>query len=131
MVRATVRMAAFRNRPPEARHDHQKIRNVPRRTILRGAARRGDRAPLAGGDGARGARKRRRRRSKRFIVMFSPNGTLPSAWTPTRRTDEIDFTLSPILAPLAPHKADLVVDQRAWTSRAAAATGTRTASAAC
>ena len=46
---------------------------------------------------------------KRFVVMFSANGTIPSAWTPTAGTSETDFTLSPILAPLEPHKADIVV----------------------
>ena len=47
--------------------------------------------------------------ARRFIVMFSPNGTIPSAWTPTPGTGETDFTLSPILAPLEAHKANLVV----------------------
>jgi hypothetical protein len=47
--------------------------------------------------------------ARRFIVMFSPNGTIPSAWTPVAGTSEADFTLSPILAPLEAHKADLVV----------------------
>ncbi len=46
---------------------------------------------------------------KRFIVMFSANGTIPSAWTPTAGTSETDFTLSPILSPLEAHKADIVV----------------------
>src|SRR5262245_44605921 len=41
--------------------------------------------------------------------MFSPNGTIPSAWTPAAGTSETDFTLSPILAPLEAHKPDLVV----------------------
>lgn len=42
---------------------------------------------------------------KRFVVVFTPNGHLPS-WTPTG--SERDFQLSPILAPLAEHQADLV-----------------------
>jgi hypothetical protein len=46
---------------------------------------------------------------KRFIVMFSPNGTLPGQWTPAAGASETDFTLSPILAPLADHQSDLVV----------------------
>jgi len=45
-------------------------------------------------------------RPQRFIVMFSPNGLTP-AWTP--EGTEHDFTLSPSLAPLAPHQDDLVV----------------------
>jgi hypothetical protein len=46
---------------------------------------------------------------KRFIVMFSADGTLPTQWTPTG--GETSFTLSPILTPLQPHQADLVVVQ--------------------
>jgi hypothetical protein len=45
-------------------------------------------------------------RPQRFIVMFAPNGLTPS-WTPSGT--EHDFTLSPSLAPLAPHQDDLVV----------------------
>ncbi len=49
--------------------------------------------------------------AKRFIVMFSPNGTIASNFIPTRGATgaEGDFSLSPILAPLAPHQADLVI----------------------
>jgi hypothetical protein len=43
---------------------------------------------------------------RRFIVVFTPNGLLPS-WTPAG--SERDFALSPTLAPLAPHQDDLVV----------------------
>jgi len=43
---------------------------------------------------------------KRFVVVFTPNGQLPS-WTPTG--SETAFTLSPILSPLAPYQSDLVV----------------------
>jgi len=43
---------------------------------------------------------------KRFVVVFAPNGLLP-AWTPSGT--ENDFELSPILAPLAEHQAELVV----------------------
>ena len=50
----------------------------------------------------------------RFVVMFSPNGTIPTQWTPSGT--ETDFTLSPILAPLQPHQSDIIViagvDQR-------------------
>jgi hypothetical protein len=43
----------------------------------------------------------------RFIVMFSPNGTLYERWVPTGT--EAAFSLSPILSPLEPHRSDLVV----------------------
>ena len=77
--------------------------------------RRGDRPALAGGDDP-AARARAAAPAKRFIVMFSANGTIPPAWTPTPGTSETDFALSPILAPLEAHKADLVVDQRPRTA---------------
>lgn len=39
---------------------------------------------------------------QRFVVMFSPIGTLPVPWTPT--VTSTGFTLSPILAPLKPYQ---------------------------
>ena len=44
---------------------------------------------------------------KRFVTMFTPNGTIYPSWVPTGT--ETSFTLSPILAPLAPYQNDLVV----------------------
>lgn len=44
---------------------------------------------------------------KRLILMFSPNGTIPSAWGASG--SRFDFQLSAILKPLEAHKADLVV----------------------
>jgi hypothetical protein len=44
---------------------------------------------------------------RRFIAMFSPNGTVYDAWLPSG--GETDFELSPILAPLEAHKNDLVI----------------------
>jgi hypothetical protein len=86
------------------------MKQIPRRTFLRGAAgavialpfleamlpRRAAAAPGA---------------AKRFIVMFSPNGTIASNWIPTRGATgaDSDFSLSPILAPLASHQADLII----------------------
>ena len=86
------------------------MKPITRRTLLRGAAgaaialpfleamvpRRAAAAPAA---------------VKRFIVMFSPNGTIAPNWTPTRGTTgaENDFSLSPILAPLTAHQADLII----------------------
>lgn len=43
----------------------------------------------------------------RFLSVFQPNGVYPAAWDVTG-TDR-DFTLSPILEPLAPVKDDLLV----------------------
>jgi hypothetical protein len=44
---------------------------------------------------------------KRFIVWFTPNGTIRDAWVP--RGSETSFELSRILAPLSPFQKDLVV----------------------
>ncbi|HVY47742.1 MAG TPA: DUF1552 domain-containing protein [Minicystis sp.] len=44
---------------------------------------------------------------KRFVVMFTANGTVKELWRPTGT--ETSFTLSPILSPLAPYKDKLVV----------------------
>lgn len=43
----------------------------------------------------------------RFVAMFSGNGTIRNAWLPSG--SENDFTLSPILEPLAAHQRDVVV----------------------
>jgi hypothetical protein len=48
----------------------------------------------------------RSERPLRFVVVFTPNGLLPS-WSPSG--SERDFTLSASLAPLAPHQDDIVV----------------------
>lgn len=44
---------------------------------------------------------------KRFIVWFTPNGTIPSAWTPTG--GESDFEFSRILKPLEPFREKLLI----------------------
>jgi hypothetical protein len=48
---------------------------------------------------------------KRFGIFFSPCGTIPENWRPTKGATgaDTDFTLSPILEPLAPFKNDIVV----------------------
>ena len=43
----------------------------------------------------------------RLIVFFTPNGTVLESWRPTG--GERDFALSPILAPLEPHRDDIIV----------------------
>lgn len=46
---------------------------------------------------------------KRFVVMFSANGTIEPRWAPSGT--ERDFTLGPILEPLAGYQDDLVIVQ--------------------
>jgi hypothetical protein len=44
---------------------------------------------------------------KRFVVWYTPNGTVPANFWP--EGGETDFQLSPILEPLAAHKSDLLI----------------------
>lgn len=44
---------------------------------------------------------------QRFVVFFSPNGSIRENWTPTGT--ETDFTLSRILAPLETYKKNLII----------------------
>lgn len=44
---------------------------------------------------------------KRFLVWFTPNGTIPDAWTPTG--GESDFVFSRILKPLEPFRKKLLI----------------------
>ena len=79
-----------------------------RRAVLRGAFGASIGLPWLASLGARRARAADASPfPTRFVVMFSPNGTLPGAWTPTGT--ETSFTLSPILQPLAAVQGDLVV----------------------
>jgi hypothetical protein len=81
------------------------MKPLSRRTILRGAA--GAAIALPWLEAMSPRKAQAATPTKRFIVMFSPNGTLPTQWTPTGT--ETSFTLSPILTPLAPHQGDLVI----------------------
>jgi len=83
-------------------------RPLSRRTILRGAGGAAIGLPWLEAMTPRTARAATGP-VKRLVVMFSANGTIPAAWAPTPGASETDFTLSPILAPLAPHQADIVV----------------------
>lgn len=86
------------------RHDRFRL---SRRHLLRGLgsaaiglplldAMRSDRARAGGLEGP-----------KRLIIMYTPNGTVPKNFWPTGSGE--DFTLSPILTPLAAHKQDLLI----------------------
>jgi hypothetical protein len=47
--------------------------------------------------------------AKRLLVIMTPNGTPQKNWFPTPGASETDFKLGPILTPLEPHRADLLV----------------------
>jgi hypothetical protein len=47
--------------------------------------------------------------AKRFIGLFSANGTIPSAFFPAGAASDVPLTLGPILAPLEKHKDKMLV----------------------
>jgi hypothetical protein len=87
-------------------------KRLSRRTVLRGAG-----GVVIGLPLLEAMRPLRRAHAapapKKFVVFFSPNGTIAPAWEPTLGPSgaETDFTLSPILQPLAPFQQDIVVIQ--------------------
>ena len=84
---------------------------LSRRTLLRGAGGVCLALPFleimahASGGGPRPAA--RSGAPKRFIVFYTPNGTVLKHWRPTGSAKS--FTLSPILQPLEPYRQDIVV----------------------
>lgn len=88
----------------------QRKRPLPplsRRTILRGLGGAAIALPLLDAMHGRSARALDPKSFKRLIVMYTPNGTIAHNFWP--KGTENDFTLSPILEPLAPHKKDLLI----------------------
>jgi hypothetical protein len=79
---------------------------LSRRTILRGAGGAAIALPLLDAM-IRPGRARAAEPAKRFLVFFSPGGTVQQYWRPTGT--ETAFTLPYILAPLEPHKQRLLV----------------------
>jgi hypothetical protein len=80
-----------------------------RRTLLRGLGGLAIGLPLLDAMRGSSARADGPQFPKRFIVMYTPNGTIPKNFWPTNVVSETDFELSPILTPLAAHKADLLI----------------------
>lgn len=60
-------------------------------------------APLLGSLTSPGLANQPSRRKQRLVVMFSPNGIVPANFWPDEEGEQ--FTLKPILQPLAPYKA--------------------------
>ncbi|VTU02580.1 Uncharacterized protein OS=Lentisphaera araneosa HTCC2155 GN=LNTAR_07854 PE=4 SV=1: HXXSHH [Gemmataceae bacterium] len=77
---------------------------ISRRTLLRGAAGAALPLPLLN---AMGAAPERTGAPLRFVALFKPNGVHPPSWNIEGGTER-DFRLSPMMAPLADHKADLL-----------------------
>jgi hypothetical protein len=75
-----------------------------RRAVLRGAGGLALALPWLDSLAPRSARAGGQGFPKRLVLWFTANGTVRPSWTPGP-----DFALSPILAPLAGHEADLLV----------------------
>jgi hypothetical protein len=80
---------------------------LSRRTVLRGLGGAAIALPLLDAMRGRSASAGDGEHPKRLIVMYTPNGTIAHKFWPTGT--ESDFELSPILAPLEPHKKDLLI----------------------
>lgn len=78
------------------------MKRLSRRTVLRGAGA-AIALPLLDAMEARAQATPPRR----LLLVFSPNGTIYERWAPT--PTGTGFTLSPVLAPLAPHQSKLTV----------------------
>jgi len=82
-------------------------RRLHRRSLLRGAAGVAVALPFLEAMLPRGARAQAATPPLRFGVFFSANGVIEADWVP--KGGETDFTLSTALAPLLPHRQDIVV----------------------
>ncbi len=82
-------------------------RQMPRRTLLRGAAGIAVALPFLDAMLPRSAQAQAAVTPKRFGVMFSPNGLVKKDWEPAG--GETDFVLRPELASLQPYRSDIIL----------------------
>ena len=102
---------------PKPRQQHLISRQLSRRTMLKGALGVGVALPWLEIMMPKGIRAQAAAPApKRFGLFFSPCGTIPENWrsiatgtTAAIPSGTTDFTLSPILEPLAPFQNDIVV----------------------
>jgi hypothetical protein len=83
---------------------------LPFLNIMGCSSRAGEKVAIGGSGGAAGTVAKTPRAGlfpKRFVTMFSANGTVIENWRPAG--GESDFTLSTILAPLEPHRQQILV----------------------
>ncbi|MBA4192411.1 MAG: hypothetical protein C0467_30965 [Planctomycetaceae bacterium] len=78
---------------------------ISRRTVLRGAC--GAILPLPYLN-AMAEEPQQQKKPLRFVALFKPNGVHPPSWN-IEGGSENSFRLSPMMAPLADHKADVLV----------------------
>jgi len=81
-----------------------RARDLTRRMVLRGGAV-SVALPLL--DGVIGPRRASAASPRRFIMLFTPNGTIPESWFPMGSGTA--FTLNEIMKPLERHKNDLIL----------------------
>jgi hypothetical protein len=82
------------------------VKPLARRTVLKGAGGIAIGLPFLNAM-LRPSRARAAGVAKRFVTFFSANGTILKDWQPGG--GETDFTMSPILAPLAAHRDQLLI----------------------
>ena len=89
-----------------------RVPRISRRALLQGACGTAIALPFLEAMLPRSARAADEAAPQRFLVWTTPNGTVTDNWVPAQGPGgDTDFELSPILAPLAAHKADMVVVQ--------------------
>lgn len=79
---------------------------LSRRSLLKGAGAALTALPLFE---SLGARAQEAAPIKRLLLMFNPNGVIQEQFWPTAGASETEFTLSPILTPLAAHQSRLLL----------------------
>ncbi len=80
---------------------------ITRRSVLGGLAASAVATPFLSGLLGRLARAAEGQSPLRFFIMFTGNGQSPEHWVPTGSAT--NFTLSPVLEPLAPHRDKLLL----------------------
>jgi hypothetical protein len=95
--------------PKRAPRNTVPVRTLSRRAVLRGAGGIAVPLPFLALMRPSAARAATAGSPKRFVVFCTHGGTVPAKWSPTGT--ETNFKLSPILAPLAPHQAEIAVLQ--------------------
>ncbi|HLT39017.1 MAG TPA: DUF1552 domain-containing protein [Enhygromyxa sp.] len=85
----------------------KRLQPLSRRTVLRGLGGAAIALPMLDAMRGRPARALEPKPPRRLIIMYTPNGTIAHNFWP--KGAGADFTLSPILTPLAPYKKDLLI----------------------
>lgn len=82
------------------------FQTIDRRTLLKGAA--GALLPLPFLNAMAAPATKSKKPPLRFVALFKPNGVHPPSWNIEGGTER-EFTLSPMMAPFAQHRSDLII----------------------